>query len=90
MLVSAAELKLGDTVQLANFNKWGTAIVITVTENYVELWRPYGHLADFSMIGHAHDEKGSAVIPYVGIETFLEHRECDHRRFKVVSRKILK
>lgn len=61
MVMFPSELRLGDVIKTFD-GPWGTAIVKNVTEHEVELFRPYGHNADFSMT--------SGILCYVGIEQY--------------------
>ena len=87
---TANVLLVGDSVNLfadqpgATFG-WGT--VTAVTEDEVEIVRPYVHLADFSMSGKISPvgPTGSRVMSYIGQEVCRIPRHSD-RKFTVVFR----
>ena len=67
-IVKTNQLRLGDTVEQLPLGDrpWGACIVKHITDEEVELFRPYGTTADFSYTG--------GVICYVGIETYKVHK----------------
>ncbi len=71
-VITTSELQLGDTIRRVGhtMTPWDTTVVVQIKDGMVHLWRPYGHLADFSHTG--------GVIPYVGFETYsVGQRDSD-------------
>ena len=89
--INASELQLGDTVTLWTISgSWNTCFVIGVSDEVIELFRPYGHLSDFSCSWSRGGPNGESVIPYIGNETWKESRQCSHKRFTLINRVTLK
>jgi len=89
-MLSANELQLGDTVVIDALSGFGGAVVIEKLPTYVKLFRPYAHLADFSMSKSRDGEQGSQVMAYVGAETWQEWTGDMHKRFRLITRRTLK
>lgn len=89
-LLSAAELQLGDIVQVDAISGFGGAAVIGVSSDSVRLFRPYVQLADFETFTTQHGQKWRKVIGYIGSETWEESERCTHKRFTLIRRTILK
>lgn len=83
-ILSASQLQLGDTVQMVrdSVTPFATSMVVQVTENKVTLFRPYGHLGDFSYTG--------GVIPYIGTEKYDIERHYSSSTFVLLERKTLR
>jgi hypothetical protein len=62
------DLQIGDVVNLGLGEGFESSTVVKVTENYVELVRPYVHTSDFTCLAHLYDEEGEGVIDYIGTE----------------------
>jgi hypothetical protein len=88
--LSASELELGDVVSLESITGFGCCVVTAITPSYVEFFRPYACTADFSGLGHIHEERGLSVIPYIGVETWRDFRNRPGKHFILWSRKTLK
>lgn len=89
--ISARELQLGDTVVLeSNRGGWNTCLVTGVSDEVIELFRPYGHLADFSYSWSKGGANGEQVHSDIGSETWKECRQDSHQRFTLVNRKAIR
>lgn len=67
-LTKARDFNIGDVIK-AYGGAFSTCIVINVTDDKVELFRPYGITADFVT--------SSGLIPYTGNETYSLFRNDD-------------
>lgn len=80
-LCKAAELQLGDTVDLFDSGPFGSAVVTQIKDGFVHVFRPYCVTTDFSYTG--------GVIPYIGTETMVFQVDIE-REFRVWHRKEIK
>jgi hypothetical protein len=89
MRETANVLLVGDSVNL-NADQpgaaFGWATVVCVTEDAVELVRPYVHTSDFTTSGFIGQHIGSRVIDYIGQERITLPRHCKDRIYSVVFR----
>lgn len=87
---AARDLQLGDTVQIETIRGFGTAVVSGISDEYVELFRPYVAFADFECAGTRVGTNGRTVITYTGTETWQEGRNDSHPRFTLCDRRSFK
>jgi hypothetical protein len=80
MKVKAKDLKLADVVRLDEISTFNCAVVKKIDGGFITLWRPYGHISDFSGVW--------GVICYVGIEEWSI--SASDKEYEVVERKDLK
>lgn len=75
---------VGDRVRLFD-GPFGWATVVAVTEEYVELVRPYVHTCDATVGAILHGSPGERLIDYIGQERFTIPRQ-DKRPHPTVFR----
>lgn len=88
--ISASEMQLGDVVEIANMGAWNTVIVQGISDEQVELHRPYMTSVDWSGSWGRGGESGQSVITYIGTEVWCESRKDEHKRFILRERKTLR
>ena len=91
MLETANVLLVGDSVNLNADSPgaaFGWATVVCVTDEAVELVRPYIHTSDFTSSGYIGQNIGSRVIDYIGTERIKLLRHSD-RILSVVFRTLV-
>jgi len=81
-LITAKQMQLGDTVQLASGAvPFCACTVKQIRDGFVTLFRPYVHTADFSYTG--------GVMCYVGVEEYTLPIEYS-QEYYLLERKTLK
>ena len=67
-VIKSSDLQLGDVVRSEGADRpWDTCIVQKIDHGLVTLWRPYGHMNDFTCLA---GENGSQIYCYTGLETY--------------------
>lgn len=81
VLVTPAEMQLGDRIQCYEDPCFSTGIIKSIDSHYVHIFRPYGTTAEFSYSG--------GVICYIGIEEYSLSR-TSQLKYRLLSRTKLK
>jgi hypothetical protein len=89
-LLAAKDLALGHIVQIRGIESFGTAMVTGISEDLVELTRPYGHVSTMACSGKSLGPNGLKITPYLGWEVWQESRRDTFKRFTIVRKVVVK